>query len=57
MTASDPRDPAIALVGEGFGLLLVARRLGLDNREVGRLRRSDRPDAVPSATPGAARIR
>ncbi len=83
MTASHPRDPAIALVGEGSVSLLAhrtAHRLSLQNREitiletnddpvatypqdahnlgqtvlVGRLPRSDRPDAVLS--PGAARL-
>jgi hypothetical protein len=37
MTASYPRDPVIALLGEGFGALLVhctARRPSLDNREI-----------------------
>jgi hypothetical protein len=37
MIASYPRDPVIALVGEGFGSLLVhwtTRRFSLENREV-----------------------
>ncbi len=37
MIASYPRDPVIALVGEGFGSLLVhwtARRRSLENREI-----------------------
>ena len=42
MTASDPTDPVIAPVSEGFGSLLVHC--------------ADRPDAVLSPTPGAARM-
>ena len=42
MTASYPRDPVIAFVGEGFGSLLVHC--------------TDRPDAVLSPAPGAARM-
>ncbi len=49
MTASYPRDPAIALVGEGFGSLLMhctARRLGLENREITILGTTDDPVAA-----------
>ena len=42
MTASYPRDPVIAFVGEGFGSLLAHS--------------TDRPDAVLSPAPGAARM-
>ena len=37
MTASAPRDSVIAVVGDGFGSLLVqvtARYLGFENREI-----------------------
>lgn len=57
MIASYPRDPVIALVGEGFGSLLVhgtARHLGLENREITILGTKD--DPVLSPTPGAVRI-
>lgn len=89
MTASYPRNPAIALVGEGFRSLLMhctPRRVGLESREITILGTnddpvatyqryahnlgqavlrsefeshflvSDRPHAVLSPTPGAARI-
>lgn len=49
MTASYPRDPVIALVGEGFGSLLVhctARHLGLENRETTILGTNDDPVAT-----------
>ena len=49
MTASYPGDPAIALVGEGFGSLLMhgtARHLGLENREITILGTNDDPVAT-----------
>ena len=49
MIASYPRDPVIAVVGEGFGPLLVyctARRLSLENREITILRTNDDPVAT-----------
>jgi hypothetical protein len=49
MTASYPRDPVIALVGEGFGSLLVhctARDLSLENREITILGTNDDPVAT-----------
>jgi hypothetical protein len=49
MTASHPRDPVVALVGEGFGSLLVhctARRLSLESRETTILGTNDDPVAT-----------
>ena len=49
MVAPYPRDPVIALVGEGFGSLLVhwtARRLSLENREITILGTNDDPVAT-----------
>ena len=49
MIASHPRNPVIALVGEGFGPLLVhctARRLSSENREITILATNDDPVAT-----------
>lgn len=49
MNASYPSDPVIALVGDGFGSLLVhctARRLSLNNREITILATNDDPVAT-----------
>jgi len=49
MTGSCPRDPVIALVGQGFGSLVVhgtARHLGLENREITILGTNDDPVAT-----------
>ena len=49
MIASHPTDPVIALVGAGFGPLLVhcaARRLSLENREITILATNDDPVAT-----------